>query len=165
MINKETVENIAQEWLKDKDYFLVDVTLGDDNKICVEIDHQDGVWIDDCAELSRFIEEKLGTEGEDYDLEVGSAGLGQPFKVLRQYECHVGKEVETLTTDGRKLKGTLKEVDADHVVITVQQKIKPEGAKRPKLTDVDICLKMTPTGGMKMYISAHQVRLSTLRIH
>ena len=42
MINKETVENIAQEWLKDKDYFLVDVTLGDDNKICVEIDHQDG---------------------------------------------------------------------------------------------------------------------------
>ena len=91
MINKETVENIAQEWLKDKDYFLVDVTLGDDNKICVEIDHQDGVWIDDCAELSRFIEEKLGTEGEDYDLEVGSAGLGQPFKVLRQYECQARK--------------------------------------------------------------------------
>ncbi|MBQ6746129.1 MAG: ribosome assembly cofactor RimP [Bacteroidaceae bacterium] len=153
MINKETVENIAQEWLKGKDYFLVDVALGEDNKISVEIDHQDGVWIDDCANLSRFIEEKLGTEGEDYDLEVGSAGLGQPFKVLRQYECHVGKEVETLTTDGRKLKGILKEVDAEHVVVTVQQKIKPEGAKRPKLTDVDICLKMNEIKYTKYLIS------------
>ena len=153
MINKETVENIALEWLNGKDYFLVDVTLDNNNKISVEIDHQDGVWIDDCAELSRFIEERLGAEGEDYDLEVGSAGLGQPFKVLRQYECHVGKEVETLTTDGRKLKGILKEVDAGHVVITVQQKIKPEGAKRPKLTDVDICLKMDEIKYTKYLIS------------
>ena len=153
MINKETVENIALEWLNGKDYFLVDVTLDNDNKISVEIDHQDGVWIDDCAELSRFIEERLGAEGEDYDLEVGSAGLGQPFKVLRQYECHVGKEVETLTADGRKLKGILKEVAADHVVITVQQKIKPEGAKRPKLTDVDICLKMDEIKYTKYLIS------------
>ena len=79
--------------------------------------------------------------------------MGQPFKVLRQYECHVGKEVETLTTDGRKLKGTLKEVDADHVVITVQQKIQPEGAKRPKLTDVDICLKMDEIKYTKYLIS------------
>lgn len=153
MINKETVENIALEWLNGKDYFLVDVTLDNDNKISVEIDHQDGVWIDDCAELSRFIEERLGAEGEDYDLEVGSAGLGQPFKVLRQYECHVGKEVETLTADSRKLKGILKEVDADHVVITIQQKIKPEGAKRPKLTDVDICLKMDEIKYTKYLIS------------
>ena len=153
MINKETIENIAQEWLKEKDYFLVDVVLGAENKISVEIDHQDGVWIDDCAELSRFIEERLGEEGADYELEVGSAGLGQPFKILHQYECHVGKDVETLTTDGRKLKGILKEVDADHVVITVQQKIKPEGAKRPKLTDVDICLNMEEIKYTKYLIS------------
>lgn len=153
MINKETVENIAQEWLKDKDYFLVDVTLTEDNKISVEIDHQDGVWIDDCADLSRYLEEKLGTECEDFDLEVGSAGLGQPFKVLRQYECHIGQEVETLTTDGRKLKGILKEATTDHAIITVQQKIKPEGAKRPKLTDVDICLKMEEIKYTKYLIS------------
>lgn len=153
MIDKKTVESVAQEWLKDKDYFLVDVMLGADNKISVEIDHQDGVWIDDCAELSRFIEEHLGEEGADYDLEVGSAGLGQPFKILRQYECHIGKDVETLTTDGRKLKGVLKEVDADHIVLTVQEKIKPEGAKRPKLADVDYNLKMEEIKYTKYLIS------------
>ncbi|MBR1542900.1 MAG: ribosome assembly cofactor RimP [Bacteroidaceae bacterium] len=153
MINKETVEGIAQEWLKDKDYFLVDVTVGPDNKIGVEIDHQDGVWIDDCALLSRFIEERLGQEGEDYDLEVGSAGLGQPFKVMQQYLCHIGKEVETLTTDGKKLKGVLKEADENHIVVTVQQKIKPEGAKRPKLTDVDIPLNMNEIKYTKYLIS------------
>ena len=43
--------------------------------------------------------------------------------------------------------------DADHVVITVQQKIKPEGAKRPKLTDVDICLKMEEINYTKYLIS------------
>ena len=132
MINKETVENIAQEWLRDKEYFLVDVTLGEDNKISVEIDHQDGVWIDDCAELSRFIEEKLGTEGEDYDLEVGSAGLGQPFRVRRQYEIHIGSPVETQTRDGHKYQGTLVEVSDEGFSMEVEQKVKPEGAKRAR---------------------------------
>ena len=154
MITKETIKTLVEEWLQKGDYFLVDIQMdGGDDRIVIEIDCADGVWIEDCAELSRFIEERLGAEGEDYDLEVGSAGLGQPFKVLRQYECHVGKEVETLTADGRKLKGILKEVDADHVVITVQQKIKPEGAKRPKLTDVDICLKMDEIKYTKYLIS------------
>ena len=36
------------------------------------------------AELSRFIESHLDREVEDFELEVGSAGLGQPFRVLRQ---------------------------------------------------------------------------------
>ena len=152
-ISKETVESIAQEWLQEKDYFLVDVTIGPDNKISVEIDHQDGVWIDDCALLSRFIEERLGEEGGNYDLEVGSAGLGQPFKVLKQYYCHVGKEVETLTADGKKLKGMLKEADENHFVVTIQQKIKPEGAKRPKLTEVDIPLNYNEIKYTKYLIS------------
>ena len=153
MIDKSIVKELVEQWLEGKDYFLVDIEINSDDKIVVEIDHADGVWIEDCVELSRFIEDHLDREQEDYELEVGSAGLGQPFKILRQYECHVGKDVETLTTDGRKLKGILKEVDADHVVITVEQKIKPEGAKRPKLTDVDICLKMDEIKYTKYLIS------------
>ena len=85
MIDKNTVARIVEEWLKDKDYFLVDVTVSPDDKIVVEIDHAEGVWIDDCVELSRYIESKLNREEEDYDLEVGSAVIGQPIKVLRQY--------------------------------------------------------------------------------
>ena len=79
MIEKKTVCQIVDEWLAGKDYFLVEVTISPDDKILVEIDHKEGVWIEDCVELSRYIESKLNREDEDYELEVGSAGIGQPF--------------------------------------------------------------------------------------
>ena len=138
MIDKKIVSGIVNEWLEDKDYFLVDVSVSPDDKIVVEIDHAEGVWIDDCVELSRFIESKLDREEEDYELEVGSAGIGQPFKVLQQYLIHIGKEVEVLTKEGKKLEGVLKEADENHFVVTIQKKVKLEGAKRPKLVDEDV---------------------------
>ena len=97
MIAKNVVSGIVNEWLEDKEYFLVDIEVTPDNKIVVEIDHAEGVWIDDCVELSRFIESKLDREEEDFELEVGSAGIGQPFKVLQQYLIHIGKDLEGLT--------------------------------------------------------------------
>ena len=137
MIEKKTVSQIVEEWLEGKDYFLVEVTVSPDDKIVVEIDHAEGVWIEDCVELSRFIESKLNREEEDYELEVGSAGIGQPFKVLQQYYNHVGSDVEGLTKDGRKLTGVLKDADEEKFVVAVQKKVKVEGAKRPKLMEED----------------------------
>ena len=128
MIEKKTVCQIVDEWLAGKDYFLVEVTISPDDKILVEIDHKEGVWIEDCVELSRYIESKLNREDEDYELEVGSAGIGH----------HIGKEVEVLAKDGRKLSGVLKEADEQHFVVTIQKKVKEEGAKRPKLVDEDL---------------------------
>ncbi|EJX08226.1 protein belonging to Uncharacterized protein family UPF0090 [gut metagenome] len=107
----------------------MEVTVSPDDKIVVEIDHKDGVWIEDCVDLSRYIESKLNREEEDYDLEVGSAGIGQPFKVLQQYINYVGSEVEVLSKDGRKLQGVLKEADEEHFVLTVQKKVKEEGGE------------------------------------
>ena len=77
MINKDTVRSIVEEWLDGKEYFLVDIEISPDDRIVVEIDHADGVWIEDCVELSRFIEDHLSRDEEDYELEVGSAGLGR----------------------------------------------------------------------------------------
>ena len=110
---------------------------GGDDRIVIEIDCADGVWIEDCAELSRFLQEQLGDELGDYELEVGSAGLGQPFKVEQQYINHVGDQVEVLTADGKKLTGTLKEVDGRLFTVTTQEKQVPEGKKRPVKVDVD----------------------------
>ena len=138
MIDRNIVSGIVNEWLEDKEYFLVDVSVSPDDKIVVEIDHAEGVWIDDCVELSRFIESKLDREEEDYELEVGSAGIGQPFKVLKQYLIHIGKEVEVLTHDGKKLEGVLKDANEENITLTVLKKVKPEGAKRPKLVEEDI---------------------------
>ena len=139
MIEKSTVSQIVEEWLQGKEYFVVDVNVSPDDRILVEIDHAEGVWIEDCVELSRFIESKLNREEEDYELEVGSAGIGQPFKVLDQYYIHIGSEVEVLTKGGVKLSGVLKDANEDKFTVTVQKKVKEEGAKRPKLVDDDIC--------------------------
>ena len=125
MIDRNVVSGIVNEWLEDKEYFLVDIEVTPDNKIVVEIDHAEGVWIDDCVE-------------EDFELEVGSAGIGQPFKVLQQYLIHIGKEVEVLTREGKKMAGILKDANEENFTLTIQRKVKLEGAKRPKLVDEDI---------------------------
>lgn len=153
MIEKNIVRGIVDEWLDSKDYFLVEVDVTPDNKIVVEIDHADGVWIDDCVELSRFIESKLDREAEDYELEVGSAGIGQPFKVLQQYLIHIGKEVEVLTKEGKKLGGILKDANEENFTLTIQKKVKPEGAKRPKMVDEDITFTYSEIKYTKYIIS------------
>ena len=142
MIDKNVVKELVEQWLADKEYFLVDVETSTDSRIVVEIDHADGVWIEDCVELSRFIEEHLNRDEEDYELEVGSAGLGQPFKVPQQYVNFIGKEVEVLDKDGKKYKGILKSVDGNDFVVAVKEKVKVGGKKRPVLQDVDHNFKM-----------------------
>lgn len=137
MIDKKVVTNLVNEWLQDKEYFLVDVNVSPDDKITVEIDHADGVWIEDCAKLSQFIEEHLSRDDEDYELEVGSAGLGQPFKVAQQYMNFIGEEVEVLDENGKKVRGVLKSVDGRNFVVTVNEKVQVEGKKRPVKMDVD----------------------------
>lgn len=137
MITKETLTAMVEEWLKKGDYFLVDIQMSDDDRIVIEIDHADGVWIEDCAELSRFLQEQAGDELGDYELEVGSAGLGQPFKVEQQYVNHVGDDVEVVTSDGHKVVGVLKAVEGRQFTVTTQEKQVPKGKKRPVKVDVD----------------------------
>ena len=153
MINKEVVTTFVEEWLQGNDYFLVDIIFGTDDRIVIEIDHADGVWIEDCAELSRFLQEKLGDELGDYELEVGSAGLGQPFKVAQQYKNHIGDEVEVLKQDGLKLKGILKSVDGQQFTITVQEKQTVEGKKRPVMVDVDKTYSMDEVKSVKYLLA------------
>ena len=141
MIDKDKVKALALEWLEGKDYFLVDATVDKDNKITVEIDHKDGVWIEDCCELSRFIEEHFDRDVEDFELEVGSAGIGQPLKVLQQYINSIGYDVELLTAEGKKMEGCLKSADEQGIVVTVTEKQRVEGKKRPQMVEVDKAFK------------------------
>ena len=153
MTEKSTIKQLVDEWLEGKDYFLVDIEISQDNKIVVEIDHADGVWIEDCVELSRYIEDRLDRDGEDFELEVGSAGLGQPFKVPQQYVNFIGKEVEVLSADGKKTKGVLKSVDGTAFTVTTKEKVKVEGKKRPMMADVDKQFDMNEVKYTKYIIS------------
>ena len=153
MINKEVVKTFVEEWLQGNDYFLVDIIFGAEDRIVIEIDHADGVWIEDCAELSRFLQEKMGEELGDYELEVGSAGIGQPFKVEQQYKNHIGDEVEVLQQDGQKQKGILKAVDGRQFTITVQEKQMVEGKKRPVMVDIDKNYSMDEVKSVKYLLA------------
>ena len=153
MIDKNIAKKIVEEWLQDKDYFLVSIEISPDDKIVVEIDHVDGVWIEDCVDLSRYIEDHLNRDEEDYELEVGSAGLGQPFKVPQQYINFIGKEVEVLDADGKKVKGILKAVDGNDFTVGVEEKVKVEGKKRPVKQEVDYNFQMDKVKYTKYIIS------------
>ena len=156
MIDKNVVKTLVDKWLednKDKEYFLVDIQVDDDNKVVVEIDHKDGVVIDDCVSLSEFINDNLDRDVEDYELEVGSTGLGQPFKVPQQYEINIGEEVEVLDKEGKKVKGILKSVDGKEFTVTVNEKVKVEGKKRPVKMDVDHAYNMDEVKYTKYLIS------------
>ena len=138
MMDKNVIKTAVEEWLEKGDYYLVDVEMTPDDRIVIEIDHADGVWIEDCADLSRFLQERLGDELGNYELEVGSAGIGQPIKVIQQYRNHIGKEVEVLQKDGKKTVGVLKDVTDDETfVVTTKEKQLVEGRKRPVLVEVD----------------------------
>ncbi len=136
MIEKNVVCQLVEEKLASSSNYLVDVEIKPGNVIVVEIDNDESVSIDDCVELSRYIEEHLDRDVEDYELEVGSVGITTPFKVLRQYIKNIGKEVEMLLASGKKLTGVLKSADESGVVVSIEKKVKPEGAKR-KVTVVE----------------------------
>jgi len=141
MIDKNMLISLTEEYLKDTTYYLVDLILGNDNSIIVEIDNDEGVDIDQCVALSRHIEAQLDRDSEDFELTVTSAGLTSPFKTTRQYRKYEGKEVEVLTRTGIKHNGILRSSDNEGFILTITRKVKPEGAKRKQEVDEDIRFK------------------------
>ena len=152
MLDKKAIEDFVAGVLENTDMFLVDVSVTKDNKVTVEVDGENSVSIDDCVKITRMIEGEFDRDVEDYELEVGSAGLTSPFKVRGQYVKNIGNDVEVLTFDGKKLKGILAAVNDEDFVITISKKVKPEGAKRPVMVEEDITLKYSETKYTKYLI-------------
>ncbi|MDE7336297.1 MAG: ribosome assembly cofactor RimP [Muribaculaceae bacterium] len=131
MIDKTLVEQAARQAIANSDLFLVSVSVSADNRIVVEVDSKQFMDVDECVRISREIEQALDRDAEDFELEVGSAGLTSPFKVREQFDKNVGNEVEVLTRDGRKFTGTLVETTDLGFTVEVARKVKKEGQKRP----------------------------------
>ena len=135
-INK--VKGALEAYLSNSDLYWVDVKIEAGNRIVIEIDSDNSVSIDDCVELTKYIESQLDRDVEDYELEVGSAGISSPFKILRQYRKNMGNEVEVLLKTGKKWLGILKEVKEESFVLTVSKQEKLEGAKRKITVEEDL---------------------------
>lgn len=116
MINKKQIEELLLQAFAEnpqEELFMVSVSVSPKNEIKAYIDGMKGVGIDTCVDVSRFIEQHLDRDQEDFELTVSSAGLDQPFRVARQYVKNIGKEVKVLTSEGKTIKGVLTAAD-DH---------------------------------------------------
>lgn len=132
-MTREFVYTIIDEWLKDKAFYLVELDVLPASRIMVFVDGDEGVTIEDCVGLSRFIEGRLNREEHDYELNVSSAGMDRPLRHPRQFSKAIGKLVEMKLFDGKKLEGTLNEVSAEHYVIEIKQK--KSNKKNPAVMD------------------------------
>lgn len=116
--------------------FLVDVSVSKDNDIVVTIESEEGkIELDDCVALSRYFETQFDREQEDYSLTVTSAGLDQPFKVLKQFEKAVGTKVEVQLKGGKKMVAMLEAADQDGVTLRYSVKEVVEGKKKKELVE------------------------------
>ncbi len=129
MIKKEKIIQLAEEKLSDG-MFLVDVTVSKSNVINVYIDSMDGVTIDECITISRNIEGQLDRDIEDFELQVSSSGLGQPFKVIQQYKKNIGNKVAVVTNNGESFQGEIKNVNDTGFELEAFKMVKAEGKKK-----------------------------------
>ena len=137
MISKELVQNLIEEKLAG-DVFIVDIHISTGNAISVQLDGDNGLSIDQCVAFSRQIEHNLDREVEDFELEVSSPGLTQPFKVLRQYLKNIGREVEIATVDGDKHSGILKQADENGITLEETRRERVEGKKKKVTVTEDL---------------------------
>ena len=133
MITESRIKQLVEEKIADTGNFIVDIRVRPGNKINILLDNENNVSISDCVEVSRYVEHQLDRETEDFELEVSSPGLDQPFKVLRQYRKYQGKEVQVLLKDNTKITGTLLSVEEEGIEVETRVKEKVEGKKSKQL--------------------------------
>lgn len=128
----ERIEALAAERVAaEPGFFLVEVKLRPGNKIQVLVDADQGVMLQNCVDLNRSLYKDITDAGlfppGEFELEVSSPGLDEPLKLPRQYKKNIGRQVEVLLKDGRKITGTLQA--ADEAGIQVQE-VKGKGKKQ-----------------------------------
>ena len=133
MISKTTIIELINDKLEEDGYYLVSAEVKPSNSIVVFIDGENGVPIEYCVKISRLIENSFDRDVEDFSLEVSSAGIGQPFKVIRQYLKNVGKEIEVMTNDKVKIVGILTEASESGFQVKEEKMVKLEGKRKKEL--------------------------------
>ena len=129
MIKKEEILKILEEYPDREKVFIVDLRISSSNKISLFIDRMEGITIEECVQLSRFIEHHLDREKEDFELVISSPGLDMPFLVREQYLKNKGKRLKIRLNNSKEIKGRLTEVNEKGIVL--EEEIK-KGKKKKK---------------------------------
>lgn len=150
----EEVKSLILSKLEGSDAFLVDLSVSTSNKIQIEVDTPQGISIQRCVEISRFLEGELLEQGEDdFELQVSSPGLDKPYRVYEQYEKNVGRTVLVKTKEGKKINGLLKATDQSGIVVEVKEKKPIEGKKKKQWVTEAITLPFDEIEETKTVIS------------
>lgn len=146
-MEKKQLQEWIGEYLKGTDYELITLEVSAGNDILVEVDRLAGVDVDFCAELNRFLVEKIEERYAgrtqtanadraqtefDYSLEVGSVSLTDPFKTKMQFEKNLGHDVEALV-EGKKYRGQLVSVDEETFSVDCEEKVKVVESQKSKV--------------------------------
>ena len=148
----EIVDAIGSEIVA-RNCYIVDVTISKENDIEVTIESEEGrVELDDCVAVSRYFETQFDRKKEDYSLTVTSAGLDQPFKVLKQYQKAVGTKVEVQLKGGKKMIATLNAADEESITLNYTVKEAVEGKKKKELVEHNDRFTMDQVNSVRPYI-------------
>ncbi len=102
------------------------IAAGNNSVLRLYIEHENGIDVDDCAEVSRQVSAILDVEdpiSSEYNLEVSSPGVERPLFTLEHYQAVLGETVQvklSIPLNGRrKFKGILESIENDtlHVVV------------------------------------------------
>jgi len=119
MTFKNKVQEALDAALFEREHlFLIDFTINDANKISVVLDGDFGVNLQDCIDVSRAVEGNLDREEQDFSLEVASAGVSSPLKLVRQYKKNIGRTIKVKTISSEEIEAKL--VIADDEKITLE---------------------------------------------
>jgi ribosome maturation factor RimP len=138
MITVAKIRELAEQKLAGTTDYIVDVAVKPGNRITVLLDNDKGVSINDCVAMSRHIESSLDRETEDFELSVMSAGLTEPFRVLRQYIKNLGKQVDVVTKEGKKLNGKLIKANDSGIELEIRSTERINGKKQQQINNINL---------------------------
>ena len=153
MITIDSIKKITDTKIAEGTNFIVDIVVKPGNKIIVLLDNDNGISIKDCVEMSRHIESSLDREKDDFELNVMSPGLTEPLKTLRQYQKNIGKQIDVVTKEGKKISGRLNSAEENGIELESKVKEKVEGKKGKQLIINNIKLTFSQIKETKIVIS------------
>jgi len=133
MITEAAVQAIVERHLEGTTHFLVAVELRP-GKLVVEVDNDRAITLNELATLNKAVREELGPEADDIEMQFSSPGMGRPFKVMRQYQKHIGRIVDITLNDGSALHGQLASINGSTLALRIQHPPKVKG-RLPKLDE------------------------------
>ena len=135
VVKTQELENLLEPVVTSMGYEFVGLeylSQGRHSILRIYIDAEQGVGVDDCADVSRQLSAVLDVEdpiSSEYSLEISSPGLNRPLFKLAQYAQFIGKDVKfktihpQLENGQRKFKGTISAVENDNVIFEIEDQI------------------------------------------